>query len=100
MEVWKLTFQQVISVQNISPRKFNSSPLKTSAWKTILSYFGPVPSFRGELLNFGGDGSISCLSGSGSLPSPNQLSTAPVVVLSALGLPKHPGQFQGSPGLS
>ncbi len=35
-----------------TPPKFNSLPLKNGAWKTILSYWGPV-TFQGELLNFG-----------------------------------------------
>ena len=37
-----------LSIQNITytPPKFNSSPLKNGAWKTILSYWGPV-AFQG-----------------------------------------------------
>ena len=43
-----------------TPPKINSSPLKNDGWKTILSYWGPVTNFRGELLIFGQD--ISLLS--------------------------------------
>ena len=43
-----------ISNSKGTPQKFNSSPLKNDAWKTILSFWGPVY-FQGLcLLNFQG----------------------------------------------
>ena len=50
---WEINFVfSAWRLKNITPRKFNSSPLKNDGWKTILSFWDG--NFSGAMVNFQG----------------------------------------------
>ena len=72
--------------------KFNSSPLKKSGWKTILSYW--EGNFSGDMLNFGGVDKIivPILDHFGMIKNPSSSTNIPAVQLPSLKLTVRPSK--------